>query len=669
MSEKNSKISSIGQIFLILGLAIFILVLSLIKKNLDSPILDIMLNILSIALLLSLILSLQPFSQKFDKDPVDGIKFILVFLISLIFVSLIFSNLVDLQEKRGFSISFSEIVTINFYNFFVALTVSLVFSIFLRIFFHERSKEAKVNLSATFVYFFLSELLKSYFEFHGLLSQAVTIFQLALFMWASFRIPWIIKLSKKDKYKTLILSLFVIVCLVLLQSQLITGNIIEGVKYQSILFFLFLYSYLQPFLTIYFLFVFGSTLFHLPTGEIYERKITELSMLQKIGKLAAQLLDVREFIETAVKSAMEITNSQSAWLEINLPRTGKIYEKSGIEESEILKIKEKIECKLNKFSSQNPNLTFCVENFDGKTIIVTPLVARGIISGFMYLIKEKARFNQDEINLAIAFADQIAIGVENSTLIQESIDKERLLREFELARQMQKKLLPKSLPKSEKFEISALSIPALEVGGDYYDFFIHKNGNLSLIVADVSGKGVSAAFYMAELKGIFQSLAKLYPFPNDFIAKANETIFEHIDKKFFITIAYAYFDMKKNTVHVARAGHLPPVFVRNQSVKLLKIPGIGIGLITGYRFQKSLKHLKLKLRKNDLLIFFSDGVVEAMSENNEEFGYKRLKETIVSEKEKPVDEIVKAIYDKIIKHQGKAKQFDDITIVAIKWKK
>ncbi|MEN3039057.1 MAG: GAF domain-containing SpoIIE family protein phosphatase [Candidatus Kryptonium sp.] len=670
MNDQNSKIFSFGQILLALGFAFILLVITLVKKIFPFPALEFASNILFSALLITLILIVQPFAKKFENNPVDGTKFISIFLFPLVGISFAFKNIINIQREGESStlLSFSDILASNIHNLIYIFLISISFSIFLKIFFHERNREAKVKFAITLLYFVIAEFAREVLDLPGLLSQLSLIFQLILFMWVSFRIPWIISLSKNDKYKILLFSFFVIVLSFLLQSPFITGSSAEGMRYYSPLFFSFVHFYLQPFLIIYFFFVFGSTIFHLPTGEIYERKIAELSTLQNIGKLVAQVLDIKEFTETAVKIAMEITNSKSGWVELKIYGQDRIYGISGIEESEMLNLMGKIASIKDGYLTSLYPPNFHIENFNNKTILMAPLISHGKISGYLYLLKENQNFIQDEVNLALAFADQIAIGVENSMLIQESIEKERLAREFELARQMQKKLLPKVLPESEKFEIAALSVPAFEVGGDYYDFVFHDDGNISVIIADVSGKGISAAFYMAEIKGIFQSLAKIYPAPFDFLVKANETIYGHIDKKFFITLVYAYFDLRKDIVHLARAGHLPPILVKTRRIKLLKIPGAGIGLMPSALFRKSLKPVKLKIGKNDLILFYSDGIIEAMNEENEEFGYRRLENLIISNAEKCASELVQSIFKEVTKYQGEMKQIDDITILAVKWK-
>lgn len=675
MNFENSKISEgksylIQQILLALGLAFILLAMTFVKKIFPFPIFDFVSVIVSSALLITVILMVQPFANKFEKKPVEGIKFISIFLLPLVGISFAFKNFINLQKEGNIItlISYSDVVLDNVYCLIYIFLVSIVFSIFLKVLYLGRGREVKIKFAVSLIFFTIAELFKGVFENIAFLPQILLIVQLLLFMWISFKIPWVIGLPKREKYKVLIYSFLAMILTLLLQSPFITGNSSEAMKFYSSFLFSFAHLYLQPFLIIYLLFAFGSAVFHLPTTEIYERKVTELYTLQNIGKLVAQVPDVKEFSETALAIAMEITNSKSAWIELKLPTGVEIYRNPGVDD-EFKILMNEIDSMKSKFEMQNFKERYFMANFERKNVLVIPLITHGKNSGFMYLVKTDKMFDEDEINLSIALADQIAIGVENSRLIQELIEKERLTREFELARQMQNRLLPKFLPASDKFEISVLFAPAFEVGGDYYDFIVHKNGDVSVVIADVSGKGVSAAFYMAQIKGIFQSLAKVYPKPLEFISKLNEIVFGQVDRKFFITLIYAYFDLKNDIVQIARAGHSPPILVKDGKVDYLKPSGVGIGLIQTDLLKKFVKPVKLKLKKGDVLIFYSDGVTEAMNERNEEFGYERLEKLLCKVHRKNSEEIVKTIFDSVVNHQGEANQIDDITIFVVKWKK
>ena len=127
--------------------------------------------------------------------------------------------------------------------------------------------------------------------------------------------------------------------------------------------------------------------------------------------------------------------------------------------------------------------------------------------------------------------------------------------------------------------------------------------------------------------------------------------------------------MKKDVVYIARAGHLPPVLVKRGTLKFLKLSGAGVGLMPTHSFRMLIKTLKLKLEENDLLVFFSDGIIETLNEENEEFGYERFERAIISASDKCSDEIVNSIHNELTSYQGEMQQVDDITIVVVKWKK
>jgi sigma-B regulation protein RsbU (phosphoserine phosphatase) len=670
MREENSEIKflGLGQILLASFLVFVLLAVTLIKKVWSWAPFDFISGILSVALLITFMLIVQPFAKKFEGNPVEALKFISAFLFSLILISFVFKNLINVTKQDNIVVPslYGDVVMTNLFSVIYIFLVAVVFSIFMKVLFLGRGREVKVKFILTLAFFAIYLSFTDLFESLSKMLRAVVfepgiamIILLFLFMWISIRIPWVISLRKREKYLVLLFSSLTFIFVIFHGSPLITGGGAEALRFYSPLLFSFAHYYFDIFIGVYSFFVFVSTIFHLPTTEIYERKVAELSTLQNIGKLVAQMLDIREFSETALKIAMEITNSKSALIEIKLAENEIIHRGIGTDTE-----------KLKEITADKNLDKHLVVNFDDGDVLIAPLIAHGKTSGYLSLMKKEGGFDADTLNLALAFADQIAIGVENYKLVMESIEKERLLREFELARQIQKKLLPGVLPKSNKFEMSALSSPAFEVGGDYYDFVVHKDGNLSFIVADVSGKGVSAAFYMAEIKGIFQSISKIYKNPTEFLLAFNDAVYGHVDKKFFITLIYAYFDVKNGSIQIARAGHLPPIFVRGKKVEFLKPPGPGIGLMETKMFERYIKPVKLKLEKDDLLIFYSDGVIEAMNKSWEEFGYNRFADFVLKISEKETDKITRLIFEEIEKYREGEQTFaDDLTILAIKWKK
>ncbi len=301
------------------------------------------------------------------------------------------------------------------------------------------------------------------------------------------------------------------------------------------------------------------------------------------------------------------------------------------------------------------------------SLVVVPLVSHAGMVGILYATKAMPfGFFKDDIDVISAFADQATIAIENSRLIKKSIERERLLREMTVAQEIQRKLLPQSLPQYPTLDIDASSTPAFEVGGDYYDVVELEGNKLGIAVGDVSGKGVSAAFYMAEVKGIFQSLSRLYPSPRDFMIKANEALSSSIDKHSFVSLIYAVIDRATGTLVLARAGHCPLLYLSGTSATFLRPGGMGLGLATGDAFSASIEEQTLRLLPGDVCVFYTDGVTEARS-GDEEYGYDRLRDTVVATKEKSAAALRDALFQSVKTYADKDENDDDLTLMVLKW--
>ncbi len=216
-------------------------------------------------------------------------------------------------------------------------------------------------------------------------------------------------------------------------------------------------------------------------------------------------------------------------------------------------------------------------------------------------------------------------------LLVEQDEKRRLEQELQIARDIQMSLLPHGALNAPGMAVAALCAPAREVGGDYYDFLPLADGRVGLLIADVSGKGTSAALYMAELKGLMLSLSRIHTSPRALLIEANEIIAHHLDSRSFITMIYAVIDRAAGTLTCARAGHTP--FMRiaargggERRVDVLAPDGmvLGLNLDRGERFERCLEELTLPIAAGDLFFFFTDGVSEAMDAEGSCFGEDRL---------------------------------------------
>jgi serine phosphatase RsbU (regulator of sigma subunit) len=258
--------------------------------------------------------------------------------------------------------------------------------------------------------------------------------------------------------------------------------------------------------------------------------------------------------------------------------------------------------------------------------------------------------------------------MENSRLLEESIEKERLEKEFDVAREIQRKILPSKNPELESISISSVFIPAFEVGGDYYDFFELSENKFGFVIADVSGKGISAAFIMAELKGIFESLSKTFETPKEILVKANEILHRTLDRKSFVSAAYGVIDIDKETLSISRAGHCPVLLIRNHIVQNIRPSGIGLGLNFTDHFVNTLDEIKINLEEDDLIVLYTDGITEAKNIKLDDFGSIEFEKILLENSDKHVDEISKKVIKEVTLFSQNISQHDDITLVILKWK-
>lgn len=252
--------------------------------------------------------------------------------------------------------------------------------------------------------------------------------------------------------------------------------------------------------------------------------------------------------------------------------------------------------------------------------------------------------------------------------IQSELERERMTRELEIGQEVQKKLLPEIDFSIPGCDIAAYSIPASEVGGDYYDIIPLENDKLALIIGDVSGKGLPAAIYMTLTKGILQASLTDNLQPRDVLEKANRLIFRSMERGFFVSMFLGLLDLKTMQFAYARAGHNPVIFYQKStdSIQLLNTAGIALGLENGAVFKQEIEQANVCLQEDDLIILYTDGINEAMDEYNHEFGDQKLIDLIKSNNQLSAGEVINMTKQQIFKHVGKADRHDDMTMVVLK---
>jgi sigma-B regulation protein RsbU (phosphoserine phosphatase) len=254
-------------------------------------------------------------------------------------------------------------------------------------------------------------------------------------------------------------------------------------------------------------------------------------------------------------------------------------------------------------------------------------------------------------------------------LMQEQAEKERLEEELRIARQIQMSLLPgQALVIPAGVRIAALCLPAAEVGGDYYDLLPLGETRMGVLVADVSGKGTSAALYMAEIKGLVLSLSRIYDSPARLLTEANRILTANMDARSFVTMTYAVVDTAERRMRYARAGHNPLIHfqARTGRTRVLTPAGLGLGLDAGDRFEKILEEDEVPLEAGDFFLFFTDGLSEAMNPGAELFGEGRLRRILEESGALSSDELKERILEEVRRFVGEADPHDDMTLVVLK---
>lgn len=684
------KILLIGGV-LLFSVSVFIINAATRSIDLEN---SVILHVRSFLILLSFFLLyvfLQIYKREHPVTIVHNISRAAIFAGVFLFTYLIIS----LLPLRGFKSEDLKLFPQDYLTIFFSSILSIVAGVFALtttlyikdLIFSKRKKTTARNFWIMVGFFLAASLstltLKPLEE--SIISGFLYGLSIVMIVINSFRLAWIAYLPRKEKIYALLYSLlaffgFLAILVILSISE---GWTQKGIHYYSSPLFVFV-QLTTMFGAIYFGMSFISTLFHLPTAEAFDRKQTEISSLHNLNRLINQVFDLKDLAATSTKMVTEVVQASSVWLEIlpteGSPQTNGILSMRNITEEEIRRFMSDEEhsirwtvCQTKKVlmidSVEEDKRTKHLPKIkQAETILMIPLLSRDNVIGILYATKDISYgFDHDDVDILTGFGDQVAVAIENARLIERSLEKERLQRELLLAQEMQKRLLPQHLPEFPTVQMRAVSSPALEVGGDYYDVAHIGKGLVGIVVGDVSGKGVGAAFYMAEVKGIFQSLTKIYQSPKQFLIHANEALISSIDRRSFISLVYSTLNTATGELIIARAGHCPILYVTADSREYLRPRGLGLGLKSGKIFSDAVEEEKIMMKYGDVCVFYTDGVTESRSSGGEEFGYDRLLSIVDNNKEKSAEEIKEAIIQSVWNYTDEKGYHDDLTIFVIKW--
>ena len=300
-----------------------------------------------------------------------------------------------------------------------------------------------------------------------------------------------------------------------------------------------------------------------------------------------------------------------------------------------------------------------------ESFLSVPLRVKNKMQGILTVFNKRSneKFSSNDQKLLSIIASQSSQIIENARLLEEERNLQVLQEEMRVAKQTQINLLPKEFPVINGYQIAARTIPAKEVGGDSYDLIQIDDKHFAFCLGDVSGKGMPAAMLMSNLQATLRSFTKTGNLCKDIIANSNDLLYNSTEPSKFATLFYGILNPESNEIVFCNAGHNNPfLFSADGNVKELKTGGLILGCLPGSEYEEE----NVSINRNDIIVIFSDGISEAMNENEEEYGEERLKEFISNHLDESPDKIIENILSDVRMFVGKAPQWDDMTLLIIK---
>ena len=611
------------------------------------------------------------FTKK--KDRPLAIVFIITILDTLVVIIFVVWVGLNFQSAVKGEAGFVARLTAGFILILLTAILGLIFSALRELFFLKKTRQPGWFFEAMLICFVFS------FFASAIAPVAVPFFMsisICFVVLNSFRVKWIAFLVKKQKKHLIVLAglslgIFLTNAILIFNSRTMAaiisalspgffqlGKIIllYGVCYSGVILF--------------------ATLFHLPTADAYDRKAEEFASLVDLSQSITGAMEFKELAEKVTTVTAGVCHSDFSWLLINqnddfsVPAAFNIGNREARELSLALLgeiVPDNRTVRIFRDKKLKIHIQNDVLNFSFSSLAIAPLLVKNRTTGYLFMaIKKDSFFEEEDIQTIEAFANSAAMALENARMLETRLEKERLLKELEVARVIQHRLLPQFPPKAACADIAVYFSPAYEVGGDYYDFFLLDDRRFGFVIADVSGKGLAAAFIMAELKGIFESLAGVVNDPGQLLAKANGVLRKSLEKNRFVSASYGLIDPQAMVLRVARAGHMPFFLSSGGRIETHVPPGLVLGAVDEPVFSEKLKEIAITLRTGDMIVFITDGISEAKNLIGNEFGYERLQSVIRSNRNASAEELTKFIMEEVKAFANQPVQYDDITLLVIK---
>lgn len=619
----------------------------------------------------------------------ENLRFLTLLILANFLIAILVYIIFDPVYSAGFFFgSTSAIIVSTFFAFIASLTFVPAIFILKQLIFYKRKRNTAIIFHSYIFLITLNAIItfltrqpvnfqfSSTTLFNDITFSVILLFVIIL----SFRNEWITHLSRKKKFIYFLLAIPLYAAFASLwdiayrQSLPPYSMTIAALTYNMWIFLLF-YGGLAT----------VKLLLHLPTARAFDRKIRELNSLYDLGRMLNSEIKIEKLKPLITTLTSQTLESHSTWLtlvdqndnklaivsNVNLTpeevSNNPLFNFDGLNQS-IIDKKEAI--LINDVAHNRTFRDLLTWKKDVRTILGAPLFSnRYQFMGIIYATKRREyTFDIDDASLIQGIANQASIALENAMLLQESIERERLEQELKIARDVQLNLLPQTIPDIPNFDLDAHCLNAYEVGGDYYDFFYFADDKPGVIIGDVSGKGTSAALYMAEFKGIIQTLAKTHSSPYSLACDTNKIIYPNIERKSFVSAIVAKIEPEREEITFARAGHTPVLFCsgNHHNPQNIVTKGIGMGLDAGKKFEDNLELHTLSLKGAGTVVFYTDGVIEARNKEGMEYGEDRLISLVKDCQDISAKEIKETLLNSVVDFCGETPLHDDLTFVILK---
>ncbi|MBN1286220.1 MAG: SpoIIE family protein phosphatase [Anaerolineae bacterium] len=408
----------------------------------------------------------------------------------------------------------------------------------------------------------------------------------------------------------------------------------------------------------------------------------ELDAMLSVSEMAGSTLDLDALLRRIIDELIETIGAERGTLFLVDPEHDELFSRVLLEDPGVLR---EIRLKMGEgiaghvaATGETINIENAYEDtrfvrdfdditgFQSQSMLTMPMrnPQQEIIGVVQLINKEGGRFTARDERLLNAMAAQAVISIENARLYAQEIQQRLVNQELETARSIQKSFLPQNIPQHSGWEIAASWHPMREVAGDFYDFYPLPDGRIAVLIADVSGKGVPAALFMSLTVTVLRFAMSLNLAPAALLDQANRVIIANQQSAMFATVFVGYLDLATGVMEFASAGHNPPFLHRAGAggCETLEAAGVAIGLFKNARFACK----TTTLTPGDVLVFYTDGITDAIDPDDEEFGEERLGEIIRAHAAYPAQKIADLIVKEVAHFVEDQGTFDDETLVVIK---